>query len=62
MKIKLITDRHEHAGELVPPGTVLDIPDNLADYMIANGLAEPVLSAKTNKTKGVSNGAVRKSV
>lgn len=42
MKIKIKTETHEHQGEKVAPGTVLDVDEPTGEHFIAIGVAEAV--------------------
>jgi hypothetical protein len=46
MKIKILTDTHEHQDQKVQPGTVLDVDEPTGKHLIDIGAAEP---AKTKE-------------
>lgn len=50
MNVVITTDKHTHRGEPVKTGTVLDVADDLAKYMIENHLAEPIPAKEPKKT------------
>lgn len=41
MKIKILSETHEHQGEKVKPGTILDVDEPTAKHLIELGAAEP---------------------
>lgn len=41
MKIKILTDTHEHQGEPVKPGTILEVDETTGKHLVAISAAEP---------------------
>lgn len=46
MKIRILTETHEHQGQPVEKGTILDVDDNTGKHFVAIGAAEPVNTPK----------------
>lgn len=48
MRVELIQP-HEHAGRTYPPGSMLELPDDSAEWLIAIDAAKPATSDKPKK-------------
>ena len=44
-KVRILTDSHTHRGELVAPGTVIDLDEATANWLIGANVAEAVKEA-----------------
>lgn len=49
MKIKIVTSTHEHQGEQVEPGTVLEVDETTGQHLIAIGAALAEHASKAKK-------------
>jgi hypothetical protein len=47
MKVKIITESHEHEGKLCKVGDVLDVDQDRAEWLREHGVAEPLNPAKS---------------
>lgn len=47
-KIIIDVDNHRHNGEIVPVGTTIDVNDQTADWMVAQGRAHYEAAAPIN--------------
>ena len=36
-KVRILTDTHTHRGEIVPPGTVIEVDENTATWLESIG-------------------------
>ena len=45
VKVRILTDTHTHRGELVQPGTVLELDEATANWLIGANVAEAVKEA-----------------
>ncbi len=41
-KVRILTDNHTHRGEIVPPGTVLELDEATTNWLIGANVAEAV--------------------
>lgn len=51
MKIELLKP-HTHAGRGYPPGAVIEVDRDAAEWLVANGIAKSVATVATKSTKG----------
>lgn len=49
MKIKITSETHQHKGETVKPGTVLDVDETTGQHLISLGAAEAQTTAKAER-------------
>lgn len=52
VKVRILTDTHEHNDKPVPKGTVLDVSPKTAAHFVETGTAEIVPAAPATKATG----------
>lgn len=40
VRVRILTENHEHRGSLVPPGSVIEVDERDAQWLIRDGVAE----------------------
>jgi hypothetical protein len=51
VKVRILTETHEHAGTIVPKGTVLDVSPKTATHFVKIGAGEFVAAPVASATK-----------
>lgn len=47
MKVKILNENHEHRGQLVPKGAVIDVSNQDAEWLIRDQVAETIEKKET---------------